>query len=216
MARRKDALTPAPTPDPTKGPVSVHVSTPTLAGGPTRAIRYTAAEAAAQERFVEALVVYAHTDHEIQRLSALPVGPDNPTGLGQRLTLGRIKKLRQRVLDRWREERVASSSDVREAAIRRIQRSLRQLINAGVSRNASAIAQLEKLLAQMQGTLAPIEVNVHAELKQTSVTVMMEMDQSEVDEMLAEMRAAKERARLYEATVDAVTPANDESKERSA
>ena len=119
--------------------------------------------------------------------------------------VGRTALLMRRVREQWGQEDEGARPVAKAAAVRRILRYIqaaqgeRRPANEGggyrVNPNWSAVARFEALLADIQGTRAPIEVNVDVRVGQAAMVVLANMTSEQLAERLA---AARERRMLAE------------------
>jgi len=125
-------------------------------------------------------------------------------GLGRNRTCTLI----QRVRARWTEEDKEARPAQRAAAIRRI-KSYIALANGERSPEADgggwrtppdfgALALLERLLADLQGTRAPVEVAAGIRLGRAAAAVIAAMTAEEVAECLEEAREERAKAAMWD------------------
>ena len=163
-------------------------------------IRYTLEEARQHRADVEALLPHSTIHAVLRTLQA-----KYPT-----ITKARIIKLAREVRERWVREDEASGAlqENRAAAIRRIDRyvSLAQgrrdpnNPNVWLERpNHGALARYETLKANLQGTFAPVKVDVEYRVSASIQHVVANLTAEQVAGYLAkqrEMRELAERAKL--------------------
>ena len=169
---------------------------------------WTRAEAEAQERDVETLLAGATTDAQV--ISALR----------QRHQVGavRTKSLMARVRARWAREDEERSSSNRSEAIRRAKRMLRQVLerlNPPDPKHAPSTGDLVRLhstahkwethLADLQGTKAPLRLELDLQVSQAILQVIATMDADEVAEELAQQRALEQQAAAFRASLPAAS-----------
>jgi hypothetical protein len=153
----------------------------------------------------------ASMDVIIEAMGRPPGLPGQPGGHGMHEL--ETRKLLAEVRSSWQEEDAESARHYKSAAIRRLHRH----IAAAKLKNAwTAIAMFEKILAQVQGTLEPIQVSITAEARvaQAVLHVLGESDPEQirrlVDEEIARFPssgAAREVLQLMaEQERDPVTP----------
>jgi len=168
-----------------------------------RAIVYSAAETSEQEQLIEnALLQPGHSVATIVRAMQQR---------WPRFGIGRYKKLAARVHSRWKDEDDQARDKRRAQQIRRLERALAyawgdkrrvpdpanpgQTIEQVVRpTDLKAVATFEKLLADVCGTRAPVEVNVHHVVTETLVQVIAQMTPEQVADALAEHREMKRLA----------------------
>lgn len=98
-----------------------------------------------------------------------------------------------RIRDRWAEEEKEARPHNKTQATRRI---VGHIAEARRDKNWSAVAQLEKLLSDMQGTKEPTEINVNvdATLTQAIVSVVSNLTPERRAAMIEEQRRLREIA----------------------
>ena len=91
-------------------------------------------------------------------------------------------KLARLVYQQWHQEDTDRRPHQKQAAIRRLQDHVLGARKAG---NWNAVMQGERLLAQIQGTLEPVEVhiNVDAEIRETVAVLLTQLPQERIDAM---------------------------------
>lgn len=98
-----------------------------------------------------------------------------------------------RIRDRWTEEEKEARPHNKSQATRRI---VGHIAEARRDKNWSAVAQLEKLLSDMQGTKEPTEINVNvdATMSQAIVAVVANLTPERRAAMIEEQRRLRELA----------------------
>jgi hypothetical protein len=114
-----------------------------------------------------------------------------------------------RIRERWAEEERGSRPYYKQQAIRRIYGHISQ---ARAEKNWSAIAQLEKLLADIQGTKEPItvQIDVDATVKEAALHVIANLTPERRQALIAEQRRLRELAAQNTITVPAEAPKSDD------
>ncbi len=129
-----------------------------------------------------------------------------PTGMG--LSRSRCRKLIDRIDARWREEDDSPNrrAKMRSAAERRLLSGIQRAKgredpnNPGrwLERpNHSAIARYEKLLMDLQGTAAPLEVNVSVEVRESLMLVFSQYTLEDLERMHEQAERRHRLAREY-------------------
>jgi hypothetical protein len=158
--------------------------------------RYTLEETRAQTDAVERMLVLGHTQQRIINQLTQPA----PRGLG--VSKHRIATILTRVFSRWEEENRASSSKNRQAAELRLLSYIQRCQgrrdpnnpNVWIERpNDSALAKHERLLAEIQGTLAPEEINVNVQITESLAAVFATYTADDLREL---SEAAERKHRL--------------------
>lgn len=107
-----------------------------------------------------------------------------------RMTPTAVKSLQKRVLDEWSSSDVERRPHEKRLQVRRI---LRHIASAREANQHSAVASFEKLLAQINGTLEPVEVHVQAEatVRESVMVVLAQMKPDRVRRLADEHRRLK-------------------------
>lgn len=120
-----------------------------------RRVRYVSPEARReQENEIERLLVAGVSQH---RIEGAMLDRHQMTRTSTRAVMARVRR-------RWAEEERGNRPHYKATAMRRL---LGHIAEARVAKNFASVAQLERLLAEMQGTREPVEVNLNVE---TTVT----------------------------------------------
>lgn len=143
---------------------------------------WTAEEVREQERAIGVLLTNAVDTHGI--VTALR----NKWGIGH----GRAHKLIERVRRQWIEDSQTNSYANKVEAERRLLDGIKRAREAG---KWSAVASFERTLANIQGTLEPMRIDVNVRQSGAIVEIMASMTGEELEQLAA--RAA-ERNALYE------------------
>jgi hypothetical protein len=180
-------------------------------------IRYTLEESRRQLAFVEDLIVQGASIGQIIRLARKP---KNSGGLdiGEK----RTRKLIERVKETHAREDAEARQEWKAAQIRRLHEYRRQASGVRnpdgtwkVEPDHKAIIAYERLLAQICGTLEPVELKVDARYTEAMLTVVGTLTNEDAAALLAEAReqaALAEKARkLLPAIVVADVPDSAES-----
>ncbi len=134
---------------------------------------------------------------------------------------GYCQKRMSDVHQKWQEEDVASHESWKSAQIRRIMGYMRhaqgeQRVDPGTGLNTwvrepnhAALAKWESLLADIQGTRAPIEIKSDGQVREALIVVLGRMDADQADALLARaeqektLAEAARRAGIVEMPVEA-------------
>lgn len=164
------------------------------------AIRYTLAEARRQLAFIEDLIVQGASVSQIIRLARRPVSAGG-LDIGEK----RTRKLIERVKETHAKEDAEARQEWKAAQIRRLHEYRRQASGVRnpdgtwkVAPDHKAIVAYERLLAQICGTLDPVELKVDARYTEAMLTVVSTLTNEDAANLLAEAReqaALAERAR---------------------
>lgn len=161
------------------------------------AIRYTLQESRRQLAFVEDLIVQGASVSQIIRLARRPA----PSGLN--IGEKRTRKLIERVKETHAREDAEARAEWKAAQIRRLHEYRRQASGVRnpdgtwkVEPDHKAIVAYERLLAQVCGTLEPVEMKVDARYTEAMLTVVSTLTNEDAAALLAE---AREQARLADA-----------------
>ena len=156
-------------------------------------IRYTLAEVRGQLAFVEDLIVQGASVSQIVRLTK-----SRFSGITEK----RVRVLVDRVKETHAREDVEARQEWKSAQIRRLHEYRRQ---ASGTRNPDgswktppdhkAVVAYERLIAQICGTLEPLEVKVDARYTEAMLTVVSTLTNDDAAALLAE---AREQAALAE------------------
>lgn len=147
------------------------------------------------------------TEEQLQAVEQLLRSMVSPRDIEQVLRkkfgpVGRIRTMRliARTYERWREDDKNAVPHQKAAQSRRIAQYLQQA--RGVFENGrwtvkpdwKAVAMFENILADVQGTRAPIEVNVDARVSQSLQAIIASMTPEQMAERLAVVRQRRELA----------------------
>lgn len=173
---------------------------------PHRGTLYTREEFREQLGMVEELLVQGAHSAQIARVLR---------GRWSTFTTARAGKLAARVRARWAKESEEARATNKEAQIRRLHQ-MRAWASGERDRDGKwikppdhkALAAYERLLMQIQGTAAPVEISASATITQALITVSAKLTGEEAAEYLEEAReqarlAAKARALLPAIVVEA-------------
>jgi hypothetical protein len=136
---------------------------------------YTPTETREHEAFIENALQTAFAHGLIVR------------GLKQKFGMGetRAKKLIHRVLDRWALDSEKNRSSNKASAERRILTDVRE---ARAEKKWSAVASLESLLADIQGTRDPVKIDVDVRVSETLVAMVADMSGERLRDLVEEAR----------------------------
>jgi hypothetical protein len=100
---------------------------------------------------------------------------------------GAVHGVVERVRERWRREEADSRATYKATAMRRL---YGHIAEARASKHWPAVAQLERLLAEMQGTREPVEVamNITATLGESAARVVAQLTPEKMAALIAEQR----------------------------
>lgn len=101
----------------------------------------------------------------------------------------------------WAEEERANRPNYKAQAIRRISNHIAQ---ASKDKNWAAVAALERLQSDIQGTKEPIDVqiNINATVQESVLHVVANMTPEKQRRLIEEQRALRQRAALLPATIE--------------
>jgi len=165
---------------------------------------YTAEEVRRQIDFVEGLMTLGASTSAVIAQATKPAGGPGTGGLG--ISKHRTKLLVQRVQARWEEEDRERSTSRRTEAARRI---LRQIQNCQGRRdprnpnvwiekpNHTAIVRYEELLSKLQGTQAPIEIDLNVQHSETLIATFARYSVEHLQALHAKAQAKKRLAAAY-------------------
>lgn len=137
------------------------------------------------EAFVESCIVQGLTTSRIYSLAIKEFG----------CTKVIIDKCIQAVSTKWAKEETVRRPMWKAAAMERMQRAIRK---ATEESNFAMVARFEGLLAEMQGTKAPIELNVNHTQQIAMVNVILDMTPSDMQEALEEIKELERKAKLLQ------------------
>lgn len=175
-----------PIPKPPQYPSTVHA----------RARTYTSAEARQQRQLVEQLWVQ---------------GIDSPRRIadtisqivGYKMPRTRVVTLLERVRD---EQAQLDVSTLAERKRRQVQRLLDDARKARAEKKWSAVASIEKLIADIDGTMAPIQVQHDHRVQHAITNVLSELTPEDFAALVEEQRAIDAKAKAF----DELTPTSVE------
>lgn len=177
-------------------PFSKEVKPKSTRGGYRPGPKYTLAEVQKHETVVEQLYLRGYTKTRILR--------DASVGLG--ISVARVRKLLARIQERHIAEDADQRAGWKSAQIRRVHESLREArgYNSLTGQrdrtpNHTAIARYEEILARIQGTYAPVEIDMNVQYTQALMNVIVHTEPEELARIVTEER---ERKRLADAYVD--------------
>lgn len=164
--------------------------------------RYTLAETREQEQLVEALLTQGLSERSVHVRLAREFDQGR---VPWKLTGSRVKTLVGRTRDRWRKEDALEMQDRRAEQIRRLHKGLalaltgqRDAQGAWVHRpSLGNYARIEELLARVQGTLEPIQVNVDVRYTEAMIQVIGSMGGDELSDLLAQAQETEQLAARY-------------------
>ena len=173
-------------------------------------VRYTLQEARAQLAFVEDLMVQGASTSQIIRLARAKLY------IGEK----RIRRLIERVKETHAKEDAEARQEWKAAQIRRLH-TYRQQASGRRGPDGSwierpdfkAVVALERLIAQICGTLEPVEVRVDARYTEAMLHVVSNLTSESAAELLAE---AREQERLAEAARKLLPAVVDSSESGSS
>lgn len=110
--------------------------------------------------------------------------------------LNRMIRLAARVTDQWNEEDPKTIAARRSRALRRLYKDAERARGAG---NWSAVRAIEDLIAKMEGTLAPIVVDVNQRVTVALDTVIRSMSPEEMTRRLAARRELETKGKILDA-----------------
>lgn len=136
-------------------------------------VRRSAAEIEQREQFVEQLLIAGVSAGRVERVAA------EKFGVARATIRGSIEKVRVR----WAEEERGNRPHLKAQAQRRL---IAHIAEARKENQWSAIAQLERLLSEMQGTREPVEINlnVDATVTEAAMHVVANLSQEKVAELV--------------------------------
>lgn len=117
-------------------------------------------------------------------------------GLGYRLGKMRVEKL---LADVKATLLAQDNATLAENKFRQRERLLRDANNARADKKWSAAIAAEKLISEIDGTLAPLQVNVDMRVQGAIATVLAELSPEDLDDLVEEQRAIENKARAYDA-----------------
>lgn len=111
------------------------------------------------------------------------------------MTVHAVSALLSQVVKGWADEELERRPQWKRAAMRRMHG---HIAAARGAKNWSAVAQLERLLAQMQGTLEPLEINVNldATVRESVINVVAMATPERIDQLAALALRLRTAARL--------------------
>lgn len=117
------------------------------------------------------------------------------------MTKGKVRTYADLVRTRWAEEERANRPSNKAQAIRRC---LGHIAEARRDKNWAAVAQLEKHLADLQGTREPVEVNLNidATVTEAALHVVANLTPERRAALIAEQRALRALAAAHRAPID--------------
>jgi len=115
----------------------------------------------------------------------------------------KIEEIIQAIGDRWSKEEAIRRPLYKQAAMERITESLQ---NAYASNDTRLALSFEKLLSELQGTKAPIEISVTATVTTALANVILDMSAEDVQNALDEMRELKRLAGPTPRIIEAPQP----------
>jgi hypothetical protein len=152
-------------------------------------IRWAKREVFKHEVFIEKLMLSACSERQIESLCAQELG----------LKTLRTRILRHRILERWKLAGAAESETNRIQAQRRIQRNITDVHSEfaadipkmSAAAKHSALARYESILIQLQGTSAPIQINMDVTVSANLQGVIANLTPEQTQKYITR---AKERA----------------------
>lgn len=162
---------------------------------PTIPISWTITETKQHESAIESMLLYGTMSSSIVRTmrAQYGVGPK------------RVGRLIARIRDRWVAEDAEARSTNKAAAVRRLTQQIRKLTvgerdpGGGwvVKPDPKTAARYEQLLSEIQGTKAPLEVNVMAGVAVAAMSAIAELTPEELQQELRELEEEEEQAARY-------------------
>jgi len=177
----------------------------TRRGPDGRKVVYSVEEVRRQLDFIEGLMTLGASTSAILAQASKPVGLAGGHG-GLGITAYRANRVIQRIQARWEEEDRERSKSRRTEASRRI---LRQIQNCQGRRdphnptvwiekpNHVAIVRYEELLSKLQGTQAPIEIDLNVQHSETLVATFARYSVEHLQALHAKAQAKKRLAAAY-------------------
>ena len=134
-------------------------------------------EARLRRRLIISMLADGHDDIRIREEMTLRFGM-SPTA---------VRSLQKRVLNEWSAADVERRPHEKRLQVRRI---LRHIQAAKDAKQHSAVASFEELLAQINGTLEPVEVHVQAEatVRESVMVVLAQMKPDRVQRLADQQR----------------------------
>lgn len=167
--------------------------------------RYTVEEVKRQVDFVEGLMVLGVSSSAIVVQASRPPGATPGTG-GLGVSQSRVRVLIERIKVRWEEEDAARSMSRRSEAVRRAMRQIQNCQGRRDPRNPtqwlekpnhSAILGYERHIAQLQGTYAPIQIDVNVQHVETLAQVFSRYSIDYLRGLHAKARAKERLAKAF-------------------
>jgi hypothetical protein len=142
----------------------------------------TAPEKAKRRQVLSRIMWSGLSDDDIYEIMGRPRDQD---GFG--MDRDQVKKLIDEVYAMWATEKAAREPYIKELSINRILDHIRK---AGKEGSWTAVANMEKVLAQILGTYEPVEVVQHtsARIDEAVLKVLGETEESELRRMIADER----------------------------
>lgn len=111
------------------------------------------------------------------------------------MTTNAINALVPHVFKEWADEDTARRPHQKRAAVKRMHS---HIAAARAAKNWNAVASLERLLAQMQGTLEPIEINVNldATIRESVINVVAMASPERIRDLATHALRMRRAARL--------------------
>ncbi len=159
----------------------------------SKVVRYTLEETAKHTEYVESAFAQGWTAPEIIRAGKKQLG----------VTVSRMVSVIAKVREKFAREDALARPSWKSEQIRRLMRQLRVAMgekddegNWILKPNMSAYTKIESILADVQGTREPIEINVDVSYTEAMMTVIGQLTPQQMDGLL---ERARERKRLAEA-----------------
>lgn len=204
MARKKKEAEPAsdlPPQKTTKRRIELHPEN--LLRGVRK--RFTLEEVRRQLDFVEGLMVLGAANGSVVHQASRPPGVGGQAG-GLGVSKSRARMLIARVIAKWDEEDRARSTSRRHEAAARIMRQIQNCQGKRDPRNPNvwlekpnhkALIGYERELMKLQGTAAPIEIDINVRHSETMVAVFSRYSLETLQRLHAQARVKKELAAAY-------------------
>ena len=111
------------------------------------------------------------------------------------MTSRAVGVLLTRVVKNWSDEEVERRPHMKRAAVKRMHS---HIASARAAKNYGAVSSLERLLAQMQGTLEPIEINVNidATVRESVINVVAMATPARLEQLATAALRMRTAARL--------------------
>jgi len=178
--------------------IADEISQPRTYSTPRR-LKVSLALQAQRELFIEEMVIMQMPVGRIVTLANRPTGPLNDTGRlaadnrppGLGMTREAIRKLIELVVDKLQRQFEGQRPHNKPNAEQRLFRHIRDARSRG---QYGAVIGAERLLADIQGTRAPIKIDVNISLQSALINVLGSMPASAMNELLDEYNELEAKA----------------------